>query len=168
MTTRQETGIPERSWKFWGILFLLFWGVIALTMLKDWWLTQQEPDVAFYIIVPFMSILGGVLGMYAVAKIWKKEISFLTLLAIYMGLNILMQVVEIIMKVLYYRIWAYPGLLYIIIVIPLSILLLIYGLMRWGKADLGVAAVLALTSLLTDMIFVVFITNVIGITTPGS
>lgn len=131
--TNESSGLHLQSQKFWGALLILFLIVMVLTMLKDWWVTSEEPNILFYILVPFISILGGVLSMYGVARINKQSVTFLTLLAISVGANTLMQVVENLMKIVYYLIWEYPGLLYMLIVIPLGFLLLVYGLVRWGK-----------------------------------
>ena len=160
--------LPVHSRKFWGVVLILFLILMVLTMLKDWWLTSEEPNILFYMLVPFVSILGGVLSMYAVVKIGKQSITFLTLLAIGLGANTLMQVVENLMKIIYYLVWEYPGLLYIIIVIPLGFLLMVYGLVRWGKLRGWMAFILTFADFIGSMIVGILLTDVIGITTPGS
>ena len=160
--------LPVQSRKFWGVLLILFLILMVLTMLKDWWLTSEEPNILFYLFVPFTSILGGVLSMYAVAKISKQSIPFLTMLAISLGANTLMQVAENLMKIVYYLVWEYPGLLYIIIVIPLGFLLMLYGLVRWGKLKGWMAFILTIADFIGSMIIGLLMTDVIGITTPGS
>ena len=160
--------LPVQSRKFWGVLLILLLILMVLTMLKDWWLTSEEPNILFYILVPFTSILGGVLSMVAVTKITKQSIAFLTMLAISLGANTLMQVVENLMKIVYYLVWEYPGLLYIIIVIPLGFLLMFYGLVRWGKLRGGMAFILTIADFIGSMIIGILMTDVIGITTPGS
>ena len=160
--------LPVRSQKFWGILLILFLILMVLTMLKDWWLTSEEPNILFYMLVPFASIFGGVLSMVAVAKISKQAVTFLTMLAISLGANTLMQVVENLMKIIYYLVWEYPGLLYIIIVIPLGFLLMVYGLARWGKMRGWMALILTIADFIGSMIVGMLLTDVIGITTPGS
>jgi hypothetical protein len=141
---------------------------MVLTMLKDWWLTSEEPNILFYMLVPFISILGGVLSMYGMAKISKQSITFLTMLAISLGVNTLMQIVENLMKIVYYLMWEYPGFLYIIIVIPLGFLLMIYGLVRWGKLKSWMALILTMADFIGSMIIGILMTDVLGITTPGS
>ena len=168
MESSQDSGLPTQSRRFWGMLLLLFALVMGFTMLKDWWLTTEEPNVLFYIFVPILSILGGVLSMYTVAKISKQTITFFTMLAISLGANTLMQVVENIMKITYYRIWEYPGLLYIVIVIPLGFLLLAYGLVRWGKVKRWMAVFLTTFDFVGSMAIGILLTDVIGLTTPGS
>jgi hypothetical protein len=163
-----DRGLPTQSRRFWGVLVLVFVAVMILTMLKDWWLTTEEPNVLFYILVPILSILGGALSMYGVAKIGKQAITFSTMLAISLGVNTLMQVVENITKIVYYRVWEYPGLLYIVVVIPLGFLLLMYGLVRWGKVKSWIAVILTVFDFAGSMIVGVLLTDVIGLATPGS
>jgi hypothetical protein len=164
----QESVLPIRSRKFWLILSFLFALVMVLTMLKDWWLSTEKPNVLFYLFVPILSILGGALSMYGVAKIGKQSIVFLTLLAISLGVNTIMQVVENFMKITYYLVWEYPGLLYIIFVILVGFLLMVYGLVRWGKAKSWMAVVLAIFDFVGSIMIGILLTDVIGLTTPGS
>ena len=168
MESSQKKGLPTQSRRFWSILLIFFIVVMILTMLKDWWLTTEEPNILFYILVPTLSILGGVLSMYGVAKIGKQNITFLTLLAISLGTNTLMQVVENIMKITYYLIWEYPGLLFIVLVIPYGFLLMVFGLIRWGKVKSWMAIILTVADFVGSMIIGVLLTDVIGLTTPGS
>lgn len=168
MDANLDRRIPTHSWKFLGILLLLFAIIMVLTMWKDWRLTNEEPNVWFYILVPILSIIGGVLSMYGIAKISKQTITLLTMLAISLSANTLMQVVENVTKIIYYRIWEYPGLLYILLVIPLGFLLMVYGLIRWGKVKGWMAVVLTIFDFIGSMIVGVILTDVIGITTPGS
>ena len=79
-----------------------------------------------------------------------------------------MQVVENMMKLIYYRIWAYPGWLYLIFIIPLGFVLMVYGLIRWGKVKSWGAVILAVFDFLGSMIIGALLTDVIGLTTPGS
>jgi hypothetical protein len=168
MGMHKNSELPLHSRKFWGVLLILFLIVMVLTMLKDWWLTSEEPNILFYMLVPFISILGGVLSMYGMAKISKQSITFLTMLAISLGVNTLMQIVENLMKIVYYLMWEYPGFLYIIIVIPLGFLLMIYGLVRWGKLKSWMALILTMADFIGSMIIGILMTDVLGITTPGS
>jgi hypothetical protein len=164
----KDNELPTQSRRFWGILLVLFFVIMVLTMLKDWWLTTEEPNILFYIFVPILSILGGVLSMYGVAKVSKQSISFLTMLAISLGANTLMQVIENIMKLTYYIFWEYPGFLYIVIVIPLGFLLMVYGLVRWSKVKGWVAVILTIFDFVGSMVIGVILTDVVGLTTPGS
>jgi hypothetical protein len=100
MKSKQERRIPTKSWRFWGILVFLFTTILILTLWKDWWLTRETPNIWFYIIVPISTTLGGVICMYAVAKIRKQIITFSTLFTIRLGANTLIQVIENITKII--------------------------------------------------------------------
>ena len=158
----------SRSWRFWAAALLAFASVMILTMLKDWWLTSEEPNVLFYVFVPLLSMLGGVFGMYGAARVSRQAISFLALLAISLGANIGLQVVENLAKVVYYRVWQYPGMLYVATVLPLGVLLLAYGLIRWGKIRMRMAAIMAITDLAGSIVVATLLSDVVGLTTPGS
>lgn len=169
MTTQdQVSNLPVRKWRFWGILFILFSVIMLLTMWKDLWLTGEKPNVLFYIVVPILTILGGVICMCGAGKINKQRISFLTLFAISLGANTVMQVVENITKIIYYKIWDYPGILYVLLVIPFGFLLLAFGLVRWGKVKVWPAVFLTIADFVGSMAVGGLLTEVIGITTPGS
>ena len=98
----------------------------------------------------------------------KQAVQFLTLLAISLGANTIMQVVENITKIIYHRVWAYPGILYLIVVLPLGFILLILGLIRWGKVKPWMAILFVICDFIGSMIAGVVLTDVIGLTTPGS
>lgn len=168
MESKSDNELHKWSSRFWVTLFSVYAVVMIFTMLKDWVLTTEQPNVLFYIFVPILSILGGVLSMYFAARISKQTIKFLTLLAISLAANTVMQIIENIMKIIYYRIWEYPGLLYIVFVIPLGFLLLTFGLIRWGKIKSWRAVILAMFDFVGSMVVGVLLTDVIGLTTPGS
>jgi hypothetical protein len=164
----QDSVLPVRSCKFWVTLLALFSVVIVLTMLKDWWLTTEEPNILFYLIVPISSVFGGVLSMCSVARFYKLTITFTIMLAISMVTNTIMQVVENVSKIIYYFIWEYPGYLYILFVIPSGFLLMVYGLVRWGKVTRWMAVILAVFDIVGSIATAILLTDVIGLTTPGS
>lgn len=164
----QTSRIPTRSWRFWAVLLFLFVIVIGLTMWKDWWLTGEEPNMLFYLIVPAGSMLGGVLCMFWVVKVRSLSHTFLELLAVMIGVNLVMQGFEIILKVIYYRLWEYPGWLYIAIVFPLGFLLGVYGLVRWGKIKWVAAGVLMAVGLAGELLAAGLISSISGLTPTGS
>ena len=164
----QTHQIPTSSRRFWVWLLLLFAIVIGLTMWKDWWLTGEEPNVLFYVLVPPLSMLGGVLCMFWVVKVTKQPLSFLELLGIVIGVNVVMQGLEIVLKLFYYRVWAYPGWLYIVIVIPTGFVLGMVGLVYWSRASWGKAAVLMAVGLAGELVIAAMVTSLLGISTPGS
>jgi hypothetical protein len=160
--------IPTQSGRFWGILMSLFAIVMVVTIWKDEWLTREQPNLWFYIFVPILTILGGVLSMYVIVKMWKQTITFLTMFAISVGVNIFMQVVENVMKIIYYRVWEYPDLLYIVLVIPAGFLLMVYGLIQWGQIKPWTAVGLTFFDFAGSMLVGILLTDVMGLTTPGS
>jgi hypothetical protein len=168
MEEAQTSRIPSRSWVFWTVLILLFAVVMGLTMWKDWWLTGEEPNVLFYIVVPLLSMLGAVLAMFWVVKVRQIPLPFLDLLAILIGVNLVMQGMEILLKLIYYLLWEYPGWLYLVIVIPAGFLLGAYGLVRWGRVRWRMAAVLMAVGLVAELFAAGFATSFFGLNTPGS
>ena len=168
MDTAQTRKIPTRSWGFWIVLVFLFTIVIGLTMWKDWWLTGEEPNILFYLIVPAGSMLGGVLCMFWVVKVRSLSITFLELLAVVIGVNLVMQGMEIVLKLIYHLVWEYPGWLYIAIVFPIGFLLGMYGLVHWGGIKWRVAAVLMAVGLAGELLTAGLISSISGLTTPGS
>lgn len=168
MKNANSKRIPTQSGVFWSILAVFFIGIMVLTMWKDWWLTGQSPNMLFYLFVPSLSGLCGVISMYGVARFSHHPITFLELLAITVGVNTMMQVMEILLKLVYYRLWEYPGLLYVIIVLPTGILLMVSVLGRWGNVGRLRAIFLTGVNLASDMAMGMFLTHVIGLTTPGS
>lgn len=137
-------------------------------MWKDWWLTGDQPNVLFYLVVPPLSMLGGVLGMFWVVKVTKLTLSFLELLAIIIVVNLVMQALEIPLKLIYYRIWEYPGWLYMAIVIPAGFLLGVYALVRWGRVKWGMAAGLMAVALVAELFAAGLVSSVFDLSTPGS
>lgn len=106
---------PERERRsftlgFWITLGTVFAASIILTALKDWWLTGNPPNALFYIFVPALSIPAGVAAMCGVAKLATHEVSFPLILAITIGAATVMQVLEIVMKLVYYLWRPYPTL----------------------------------------------------------
>ena len=164
--TNKRCAIPLR--KFWVTLICLYILVMILTLLKDDWLTGNKPNPFFYLFVPTLSIVGGVLSMYGVAKLGKQSIQFLNLLAISLGVNMFMQIIENITKLIYYLVWEYPGWLYLILVLVMGFILMVYSLTRWGKIRMWKAVLFAVADFIGSLIVVVTLTEIVGITTPGS
>lgn len=150
------------------MLWLLFGGVMVLTIVKDQWLTTEAPNMLFYLVVPLLTIFGGVLSMYGVAKLRKYPIPFVTLFAISVGVNTLMQVVENLMKITYYLVWEYPGILYFAFVMLFGFLLMVYGLVRWGNVTRWMAIILTGCDFVGGIVVGILLTEVIGLTTSGS
>ena len=114
-----------QSLRFWVVLLLLFVIVMGVTAWKDWWLTGERPNVLFYGVVPPLSIAGGTLAVLGVARAIRRPLGFLEILSLNLGANTVMQVAEIVLKIVYCRVWEYPGLLYLVVVLPLGLLLIV-------------------------------------------
>lgn len=160
--------IPARSWRFWALLGVVFTAAMLLTMLKDWWLTGEKPVILFYITVPAVSMLGGVLSMYAAVKLGRLPVTFLEILAAVIGVNIAMQTVEIALKLIYYLAWEYPGWLYLVVVIPGGIVLGAFVLVGWCSVRWRAALVLMLIEVAGELLASVLFTAATGLSTPGS
>lgn len=168
MNEPQTNAIPTGSWRFWVGLLSVFVIVIGLTMWKDWWLTGEAPNLWFYLVVPAVSMLGGVLCMLWLVKLRDLALPFLDLLALMIGVNLVMQILEILLKMIYYFVWEYPGWLYVAIVFPTGLLLGTYGLVRWGRVKPGMAAALMAVGLLGELVIAGVATSFTGLGTPGS
>lgn len=164
----KATKIPTKSRRFWIWLLSLFGIVLLLTIWKDWWLTGEEPNALFYLFVPPISILCGVVCVWGMAKLSKLSLDFLDILAIIVGVNVFMQLGEIILKLIYYLWWEYPGILYMVIVLPLGFLLGVYGLVRWGNVTGWKAAILIVAEIIGELAAAGILSGLLGMTTPGS
>jgi hypothetical protein len=162
------TRIPVRSRAFWVLLFLLLVVVLGLTMWKDWWLTGQKPNPLFYLVVLSTSMLVGAVIASGVARMSKQPIGFLEILAVVVAVNSIMQVSEILLKIVYYRIWEYPGLLYLAIVIPMGLGLMLYGLACWTKLKWSMAVVITVVYFVGELVVGVLMSGIPGLSTPGS
>jgi hypothetical protein len=147
---------------------LLFVIVMALTAYKDWWLTGEEPNILFYLFVPPVSILGGALSVFGVARAIKQTLTFLETLAVIVSVNVIMQCSEIVLKIIYYRVWEYPGIMYVLIVIPMGAALYAYGLVRWGRVKWWIALALSVVEFVGEVAAAALLTGVPGLSTPGS
>ncbi len=168
MNKQSANRIPTHSTTLWLVLALLFIVVMALTMYKDWWLTGEEPNVLFYVFVPPVSMLGGVLGVFGVARMTKQTLTFLETLAIIVSVNIVMQCNEIVLKAVYHRVWEYPGIIYVLIVIPLGAILTAFGLARWGRVKWWIALALSVVEVVGELVAAGLLTSLTGLSTPGS
>ncbi len=128
----------------------------------------EEPNILFYLIVPAGSMLGGVLCMFWVVKVAQSSLTFLELLAVMIGVNLVMQGMEIVLKLINYLVWEYPGWLYVAIVFPVGFLLGVYGLVRWGRIKWGAAGVLMGVGLAGELLAAGLLSSITGLTTTGS
>jgi len=143
--------------------------VMAMTMYKDWLLTGEAPNLFFYLFVPLVSMLGGVLVVAGVAKAMKQTLTFWETAVIVLVVNIVMQIiVENLLKIVYYYVWEYPGMLWVLFTFPFGLALMWYGLARWGRLKGWIAALLTLVELLGEIFAGVLFISLTGLSTPGS
>ena len=167
-STPADHRMPTRSRTFWIILGAALIVVMGLSLAKDWWLTGDKPDVLFYLLVPPVDILGAAAVITLTASLFGQKLAFRDVLALNMGASIVMQLVEIVAKVIYYQVQVYPGLLYLAFTFALYPFLLGYGLMRWGKLQPWIAFALAVAGLIGSWLVVVLFTSLTGLSAPGS
>ena len=161
--------LPTRSRSFWIVLCAILLTVMGLTMLKDWWLTGQQPNVLYNHLVQPVDILGAAGVVALVANLFgQEEVVFRDVLAINIGVSALMQITEIIAKVVYYKVYAYPSLLYAAFTLSLYITLLGYGLIRWTGVRGWMAFALAVTALIGSWLAVVLFTVMTGVAITGA
>lgn len=142
--------------------------IMGLTMLKDWWLTGDEPNIWFYIFVPMVDTIGSAAIMFIFARFFRQTPKFLELLAITMGVAILMQILEIITKLIYYKVWEYPGWLYFVFVIPAWFVLTALALVRFTNMKWGTALVVSILGFIGSLVIGGTFTELTGLETPGS
>jgi hypothetical protein len=152
----------------WLIVLPLFVVVMGLTICKDWWLTRDTPNIWFYVVVPPLSLLGGILSTLGIARALKQPLTFLESSMVIVGVNTVMQVAENVLKLVYHLVWQYPGILYLAVVFPLALALALYGYVRWTGAKWRFALVYAIIELVGEMIAGGLLTSIPGLDTPGS
>jgi hypothetical protein len=166
MKTRTMT--IKHSRNNWITLIAAFVAIIIVTIYKDLALTGNQPNLLFYITVPLVSMLGSAAAGYAALKIWRKPITFSETLFMVVLSDFLGQVYENLSKLVYYRLWAYPGWLFFIGFLPVAFLIPGYLLKRWHKLHWLLALFIALVFFIGGMTASLAFTAVTGIETPGS
>lgn len=152
---------------FWLLLSFLSILILVITILKDLWLTGMEPNIIFYFVVPPLSTFGGTVCAYGLGRLVKQAIHFAEILAVVWVVNLIMQVGENVLKLIYYRVWEYPGILYLLFVLPLGILLVAFGFSRWVGIKWWWALLMTVAELVGEIVIAAFLTG-LGIHTPGS
>ena len=160
--------IPTHSLYLWLLLAGLLFLVMLLTMYKDWRLTGEQPNALFYLFVPLVDISATACGMYVAAKIFKQTITFLEILAVSVGVAIVMQMGEILGKLIYYLLWQYPGILWFPFFFGLYFASVIYAFVRWTGMRWWVAFGMAVFGIIASMLIVGIFTSLTGLDTPGS
>lgn len=160
--------IPTHSRALWVLLIGSLVVVMAATMVKDLWLTGAEPNILFYILVPPVDILGTTLAMFLTAKAFKQMITFLEVLAFALCVTVVMQLMEIVSKLVWYKVWQYPGMAYIALTFGLFFTFMVYGLSRWTAVKWWVALSMAFVGLLSSLFVGGIFLSLTGLETPGS
>ena len=168
MSNSGQRRIPVGSQAFWLVLLLLLVVILGITMWKDWWLTGQEPNPLFYLLVPPISMLAGSVITCGVVRLSKQPVGFLEIVAVAVAVNIVMQFAEIVLKLVYYWLWEYPGLLYLAIAIPLGLVLMFCGFAFWTRAWWSLAAVMTAIYFVGELIAGILLSGIPGLSTPGS
>ena len=167
-TKSTEKTIPTQSKSLWITLGLSLVVILALTMLKDLWLTQNPPNIWFYVFVPLVDVLSTALTIFLAARLFKQPLTFLQTLAVTMLVTIFMQIMENVLKITYYKIWAYPGILFMVINFGVYFFLETYILSKWTRLRWPMALLLAAIGIIGSMIISGIFLNLTGLDTPGS
>jgi hypothetical protein len=89
-------------------------------------------------------------------------------LAITFGVAILMQGIEIITKLIYYKVWTYPGWLYLVVVFPMWFLFTIYALVHFAQMKWGTALIISVFGFIGSLVIGAAFIELTGLETPGS
>jgi hypothetical protein len=160
--------IPVHSLRVWGSLILGFAAITALSMVKDWWLTGDQPNIWFYIFVPIFDTTGIAIAMFFTARLFRENLKLLEVLAIAFSVAIIMQCLEIITKLVYYKVWAYPGWLYLVIIFPMWFLFTIYALVRFTQVRWKKALIISVLGFIGSLVIGAVFIELTGLETPGS
>ena len=131
----QGKGNPLKlNWWYWVLMVGLYALVVFLTAYKDLVLTGIPPNPLYYSIVPVLTILGATTGGYIASRYFKLFIGYKDILFITLAVNFIGQVMEILFKLIYYYLWAYPTVVYaFFVVMPLATIIPAYLYNRWTK-----------------------------------
>lgn len=164
----ETSDTPWRSPLFWWVMGGLLLAILGLTMLKDLYVSGQQPNPLFYLTVPPVSILGAALGGYGAARVLRQGVGLPDVLAIALITAILGQVFENTSKLVWYRVWEYPGWLYLLGVLLLGLLVPAACLVRWLRLRWLLALAVGLGMFFGELVLALAFTALTGIDTPGS
>jgi hypothetical protein len=142
--------------------------VMVLTAVKDWWLTGDNPNLFFYLTVPIADILGTTIFIFIASRFAKYSVTFIQVLALIVIVSVAMQVLEIIEKVVWHKIWEYPGFLYILATFGLYFALTSSGLNRFFRIKWLSAILISILGLIGGLIAGGILLFLTGTETPGS
>ncbi len=163
-----ETKIPIHAASLWVILIFGLAAITGLSMFKDWWLTGVEPNVWFYVFVPLIDTMGSAFVMFLFARLFRQTPKFSEFLAITIGVAIVMQMVEIITKLVYYKVWEYPGWMYFVFVFSLWFILTASVLVKYTQIKWRFSLLLTVLGFIGSLVIGVTYTELTGLETPGS
>jgi hypothetical protein len=152
----------------WAWLIGLFAGIMLLAVLADWWLSGLPPNPWFYLLVPPISIVADGLGSWGASRLFRDKVTFWRVLGIVLGVNALLQGLEIVEKVTYYFLWHYPGLLYLGANLVFTLALGTYAFRRWGGQRWRASVTMAVAGLMVSLLVGALFAALTGLSTPGS
>jgi hypothetical protein len=164
-----KPGLPTYSWLFWLILVVGLTSILVLTMVTDYWLTDQKPNPLFYVVTPLVDILGSSATAYLFARIIRKSLRFLDVLAIFISVTIIVQAFcEIGLKIIYYHAWQYPGIIWIMLCFTMALGLTAFVFVHWTKLNWVYAMLITIIGYLAGTAASILLTSLTGLSTPGS
>jgi hypothetical protein len=160
--------IRSTPWFVWAALGALFIFAIALTMVSNWQLTGETPNLQSHILLPLLTILGTAVLTFGIARFLKYPLNFSQTLTVIAGASILLQFAAIIEKGIYGYVWQYPGTLYFVFNFLLWLALVVYGFVRWARLRWQTALTLAFLGFLGGLLAAGVIISLTGLSSLGS
>ena len=101
----------RKHWIGWVVAFVI---VMVATALKDWWLTGDCAETrSFYLFVPAFQRGGHIAD---ISRCWPCSFGgdrpYRAMLLIALALATIMQIVETALKIVWYKVWEYSGILW--------------------------------------------------------
>jgi hypothetical protein len=147
---------------------LLLAAILGLTMVKDYYLTGERPNLHFYLTVPLVSIAGSALGGIVTVRLLRQVGGLMDLLAIALITAILGQVFENFSKLVWHLVWAYPGWIYLVAILGLGLLVPVWCLVHWLRLRMIPAFLVAVGMFVGELFLALAFTAFAGVSTPGS
>jgi hypothetical protein len=150
------------------ILSIVFVFLIVITATKDFLLTGNKPNYLFYVFIPPFSILGSTIAGFGVVKYRRISLSLMDVMYATLFTDIIGQIFENILKLTYYKIWQYPGWLFLLIILCLALLIPTYYFIKCHKIRWQFSSQIALSIFIGGVLFSIGIIEITGLQTPGS
>jgi hypothetical protein len=152
---------------FWTVTIVAYLIILLITYYKDFYFTGNEPNPIFYLSIPPIDLTGSTLMVFVTSKITRYSFSFWDILKILLFSDVIAQVWENIVKVIYYVIWQYPTILWFII-FPLSLCLIAYLFVCTTEVSWRHGFLFSIVSVISGTLFAIIFISLTGISTPGS